>query len=145
MLKELNIPIKVQKYFKNSPIQVFDAWLDSSHIENWFFKQDRMIHAENHPDVDGEYSYIIDRGGEQIEHRGKYLEIIHPVRLSFTFQVPKYSDQTSVVTLNIESVENETLLTLTHQGVLPEYRDRTIEGWSKIVDRLHDYLQSKKQ
>lgn len=144
MIKTQDLPIKVQKYFKASQAEVFDAWLDSSHIGLWFFKPDKIVNAENHPEPNGKYSYVIDRQGELIEHCGHYLDVIHPVQLSFTFQVPKYSDQVSVVNLEFEMAENETLLTLKHQGVLPEYQERTIEGWNNILDRLSTYLQSKK-
>lgn len=73
---------------------------------------------------------------EDIEHVGTYLEIDRPRRLVFSFGVPKFSAQMTRVSIDLKPLPTGCELTLTHEGVLPEWLDRTREGWGKIVDGL---------
>lgn len=76
------------------------------------------------------------RDGEDIEHVGKYLEIDRPRRLAFTFSVPKYSKESTRVTIDIVQLEVGCELTLLHENVLQDYSSRTEAGWTNILDRL---------
>jgi uncharacterized protein YndB with AHSA1/START domain len=76
------------------------------------------------------------RDGEDIEHVGEYLEIDRPRRLVFTFAVPKFSTENTRVTVDIVPLDTGCELTLTHEGVLPDYAARTESGWGKILDAL---------
>lgn len=73
-------------------------------------------------------------------HTGEYLEIERPHRLVFTFAVPKYSQEITRVIVEIVSLGSGCELTLTHEGVLPEYGSGTEKGWSGILDALADAL-----
>jgi len=143
MLREQDIPIHVAKYIPAPAEKIFDTWLDPAHIDQWFFKSDKILQAHADPFVDGHFRFLVQRDGEAIEHKGKYLEVIRPAELSFTFEVPSVSHHASVVTLNFEKLEKETLVKLSHHNVLKEYHERTAEGWYKILDRLSEYLTVK--
>jgi uncharacterized protein YndB with AHSA1/START domain len=69
-------------------------------------------------------------------HTGKYLEIDRPRRLVFTFAVPTYSSVVTRVTIEIVPLDSGCELTLTHEGVPPEYAERNVEGWSRIIAGL---------
>ena len=63
-----------------------------------------------------------------IDHVGEYLEIERPTRLVFTFAVPKYSPESTRVSIDIVPAGTGCKLTLTHEGVLPEWVSRTRGG-----------------
>ncbi|MEO5969940.1 MAG: SRPBCC domain-containing protein, partial [Bdellovibrionia bacterium] len=78
--------------------------------------------------------------GKEIEHRGKYLEISRPQFLTFTWEVPQHSSDSSVVRITVELFKEGSKLTLTHKNVLPEYQEATKAGWTKILDNLDKEL-----
>jgi hypothetical protein len=78
----------------------------------------------------------IARNGEDVEHTGEYLEIDRPKRLVFSFAVPKYSSTYTRVAIDIAPAGAGCDLTLVHEGVLPEYQERTQSGWTAILDAL---------
>jgi uncharacterized protein YndB with AHSA1/START domain len=67
---------------------------------------------------------------------GEYLEIVRPRRLVFTFAVPKYSPQATRVSIDIVAAGSGCDLTLTHEGVLPEWESPTQQGWGMILGQL---------
>jgi uncharacterized protein YndB with AHSA1/START domain len=95
-----------------------------------------MIGVEIEPHVGGSFVFVDRREGENIEHTGRYLEMERPRRLVFTFLVPKYSQQSTTVTIDIVPLGTGCAVTLTHAGVLPEYASRTQEDWGKILAGL---------
>ena len=64
--------------------RVFDAWLNREMLGRWMFgpavRDEEIIHLSLTPRVGGSFSFLVERGGEDIEHRGKYLEIDRPSR-----------------------------------------------------------------
>jgi uncharacterized protein YndB with AHSA1/START domain len=72
----------------------------------------------------------------EIEHVGTYLEIDRSRRLVFTFSVSKYSAESTQVMIELKPMGTSCELTLTHEGVLPGFRERTIAGWTGILDNL---------
>jgi uncharacterized protein YndB with AHSA1/START domain len=76
------------------------------------------------------------RNGDEIEHTGEYVEIDRPRRLVFTFSVPKFSSDSTRVTLDIAPLATGCELTLTHDGVYQDYASRTAQGWTGILDKL---------
>ena len=85
----------------------------------------------------GRFTFTDRRDGEDVIHTGEYLEIDRPRRLAFDFAVPKYSSLVTRVTIEIVPLDSGGCeLTLTHEGVLPEFAERSVEGWSMILAGL---------
>jgi uncharacterized protein YndB with AHSA1/START domain len=124
--------------FTASPERVFDAWLDPEKARQFLFATPtgQMVRAETDPRVGGHYTFTDRRDGDDVVHTGEYLEIDRPRRLVFTLVVPKYSSETSRVTIEIVPLASGCELTLTHDGILLEYKERSAEGWSKIFAGL---------
>ncbi|WP_406694085.1 SRPBCC family protein [Singulisphaera sp. Ch08] len=130
--------LQVIHQFDVSPERVFAAWLDPESASRWLFATatGRMVRAEIDPRVGG-FFYLTDRrDGEDVEHVGEYLEIESPRRLVFKMSVPKYSPVSTRVTVAILPLGSGCQLTLTHDGVLPEYVSRTEAGWGMILEAL---------
>jgi|SRR5579859_4869328 len=125
--------------FKETPEQVFDAWLDPAIAGRFLFAtpSGQMIKAEIDARVGGHFNFT-DRRADMgdIEHVGTYLEIDRPKRLVFDFAVPKFSNQASRVSLEFFAAGSGCRVLLTHQGVLEEYAKQTEGGWGMILEGL---------
>jgi uncharacterized protein YndB with AHSA1/START domain len=130
--------VRVTYLFEASAERVFDAWLDPKAAGRWLFATPtgQMVRVEIDARIGGRFIIVDRRDGEDIEHCGEYLDIDRPSRLVFTFAVPKYSPETTRVCIEIVPRGNGCELTLTHEGVLPEYKDRTRTGWTEILCHL---------
>ncbi|HEY3788704.1 MAG TPA: SRPBCC domain-containing protein [Urbifossiella sp.] len=132
----------VKRFFEALPERVFDAWLDPAAVGTWLFATETgtMVRVEIDARVGGRFSIVDRRDGEDVEHTGEYLEIDRPRRLVFTFAVPKYSAIYTRVTIDIMPSGGGCELTLTHEGVLPEWLEPTRSGWTGILAKLADRL-----
>jgi uncharacterized protein YndB with AHSA1/START domain len=132
------VQVRVSRGFTASAERVFDAWLDPVKAGRFLFATatGEMVRAEVDPRVGGRFVFVDRRDGQDVEHVGEYLEIDRPRRLVFTFAVPQYSPEWTRVTIDIVPDETGCLLTLTHDGVLEEYAERTQGGWTTILDGL---------
>jgi uncharacterized protein YndB with AHSA1/START domain len=132
----------VTRRFDADAGRVFDAWLDPATAGRWLFSADggEMVKVAIDARAGGHFLFIDRRDGEDVEHVGEYLEIDRPHVLAFTFAVPKYSSLSTQVRIELEQDAGACMLTLTHAGVLPEWSDRTREGWAMILDHLADTL-----
>jgi uncharacterized protein YndB with AHSA1/START domain len=117
---------------------VFDAWLDPNAAGKWLFAAEngQMVRVEIDARVGGRFVFVDRRDGEDIRHTGRYLAIDRPRRLVFTFGVPKYSPLYTRVTIDVAPHGSGCELTLTHEGVLPDYLEATKSGWTSILGGL---------
>jgi uncharacterized protein YndB with AHSA1/START domain len=138
MAGETAVTLQVSHRFTAAPERVFDAWLDPDTAGKWLFATatGQMVRVDIDPRVGGKFVFVDRRDGEDVEHTGEYLEIDRPRRLVFTFGVPKYSPVMTRVTIDIAPTATGCDLTLTHDGVLPEWASQTKEGWGKILEQL---------
>ncbi len=138
MSDQATITVRVKHHFTASPERVFDAWLDPEKARRFLFATaaGQMVRVETDPRVGGRFTFTDRRDGEDVEHTGEYLEIDRPRRLVFTFAVSKYSSLVTQVTIEIVPMDVGCELTLTHEGVPPEYAERNVEGWSRILAGL---------
>ncbi|SRR5208283_5039442 len=103
----------------------------------------RMVRVEIDARVGGRFVFVDRRNGEDVEHVGGYLVIDRPCRLVFTFSVPKFSSETTRVSVGVMPTEVGCELTLTPEGVLEDYANRTAEGWTTILGGLANALSAK--
>jgi len=118
--------------------QIFDAWLDPRMLARFMQPGDvKHTTAETDARVGGQFRIVMAHGRGDAEHRGEYLIIDRPSRLSFTWISENTDHKPTIVTIDLhERADGATDLVLTHEG-LP---DRTIEshsgGWATIVEKL---------
>jgi len=142
MTAEARPIVRVMHRFDASAERVFDAWLDPKSAGRWLFATaaGQMVRVEIDARVGGRFVLVDRREGEDVEHCGEYLQIDRPRRLVFTFGVPKYSPEMTRVCIDIVPRETGCELTLTHEGVLPDYTARTEAGWTGILAHLAEVL-----
>lgn len=133
----MNTPaIVVSKVFSRSPERVFDAWLDPEIAGRFLFATPDgvMTKVEIDPQVGGKFCIVERRGETDAVHVGTYLVIVRPRKLVFQFGDNVAFDATRV-TIDIEPIAaGGCRLTLTHEGVLEDWRNQTISGWTEILD-----------
>ena len=137
--------IKVSRRFDASAERVFDAWVDSATARKWLYATDdgEIVRCDIDARVGGSWT-IVRRGPSpeppneviDMEHTGEYLEIDRPRRLAFTFGVPKFSSETTTVSVDIVPSGDGCELTLINAGVPEEWAERTEQGWRMILDNL---------
>ena len=130
--------VRVTRGLQRSAERVFDAWLDPAKAGKFLFATPtgRMVRAEVDARIGGVFIFTERRGGEDVEHVGEYLEMDRPRRLAFTFAVPKFSAAYTRVTIEIAPQGTGCALTLTHEGVPPDWAQRSESGWGMILDGL---------
>jgi uncharacterized protein YndB with AHSA1/START domain len=139
------VTVRVTRPCDAAPERVFDAWLDPGIVGKFLFATPagRMVRVAIDARVGGRFVLVDRRGGEDIEHCGEYLAIDRPRRLVFNFTVPKFSAQSTRVAVDIAPAGTGSTLTLAHEGVLPDYAERTEAGWAGIIDALAGALAAR--
>jgi uncharacterized protein YndB with AHSA1/START domain len=145
MPADASTPLRVTRRFDADIERVFDAWLDPKSAGKWLFATPagKIVKVEIDPRVGGSFNFTDCRDSQDVEHVGTYLEIDRPRRLVFSFAVPKYSSLFTRVSLDLKPLPAGCEVTLTHEGVLPEWRESGLEGWGKIFDALAASISAK--
>lgn len=139
MTTQSPLPVVVKQHYAAAPERVFDAFLDVDIARHFLFATatGEMIVAEIEPRVGGRFEFT-ERRPEmgEVRHLGEYLEIDRPRRLVFTFGVPQFDPRMTTVTVEIQLESGGCELTLLHEGVPEDFRDRTRDGWQRILAGL---------
>jgi uncharacterized protein YndB with AHSA1/START domain len=116
--------------------RVFAAWVDPAPARRWLFATPggAIVRCDIDARPGGRFTIVDRRAGEDVEHVGVFDEVDAPQRLSFTFSVPKYSAATSHVAIDIARRRDGGCdLTLTQEGVPPEWADQSEAGWRGLL------------
>ena len=134
--------VRVPRKYAADQERVFDAWLDPAKASRFLFATPtgRMIKAEIDPHLGGRFLFVERRDGTDVEHHGQYLEIDRPHRLVFSFWLPQYSSEKTVVELDFAPLDLGCVITLTHEGVYEDFIARTEHGWTMILNGLAETL-----
>jgi uncharacterized protein YndB with AHSA1/START domain len=140
------VQARVTQRFAASPERVFDAWLDTAMVGQFMFgpqlRDEEIVRLSLDARVGGRFSFVVRRQGQEIDHIGRYLEIIRPRWLVFTWAIAPSPDDASRVTIEIASSGTGCELTLTHELApgAEEFKARVTEGWTKMLRALEAKL-----
>ena len=78
----------IEKLVPAPPRVVFDAWLDAEALRRFMCPApgSSVSHVECDPRVGGKFLIMMNVGGQDLPHRGEYLEIERYTRLVFTWR-----------------------------------------------------------
>ena len=85
--------------------------------------------------VGGAFSFVVLRGGQEIDHVGNYLEIEPPRRLAFTWGIRENLPETSRVTIDIAPLATGCELVLV-RAMDPKWADfagRVEQSWTSML------------
>lgn len=124
--------------------RIFAAWTTADIMKQWFCPNENMTvtAAEIDAHEGGHYRIVMEnKDGEIHSPSGTYEKIVPNEIIVFTW---KWADSELVTRVTIalkELGENETELTLTHEGFPDaDLTNRHNEGWTGCLDRLQDFL-----
>lgn len=134
---------ELQRRFRASPERIFRAWTQPMALREWWCPAG-WIASEIAIDlrVGGSYRIAMTRVGAahtKVSVSGQFLEVQPPTRLVYTWswegafaEMPE-----TVVTLELRGSNEETLLTLQHEGFGEAgTRQQHRSGWMTACDRL---------
>jgi uncharacterized protein YndB with AHSA1/START domain len=138
MNQEAKQSLTVSSFIKAPVEVVFDAWLDPEIARRFLFAtpEGEMVTAQLDPRVGGQFLFVDLRAGVEIAHIGEYREIVRPQRLTFSFAVPQFSEEFSLVDIRFSSTPTGCEVNLTQEDVLSEWADSSREGWQMILANL---------
>ena len=135
-----SVEIRVDRRFRHPRERVFDAFLDPSRVGEWLFHTPEgvMERTDYDPRPGGAFAIFERRGPDLARHFGRFVEIERPERVVFDFRVDEAPDEPTRVTAAFVADGQECRVTLTHvlAPAWAAYADRTIAGWTMILDGL---------
>lgn len=123
--------VRLTRTFKASAGRVYDAWLNPDSAAAWLVAgMGELSRVEIDPRPGGGFRFDQRRKDRTLVHRGEYLELDRPGRLTFTWTVEGLEGE-SVVSVRIEPLASGSRLTLVHRliGAHAERPGRVEEQW----------------
>jgi uncharacterized protein YndB with AHSA1/START domain len=126
--------IRVSRTFDASDERLYDAFLDPAQARRFLFATTtgEMVRTDIDPRVGGRFTLTDRRDGEDVEHTGEYVELERPRRIVFDFRVPKFSSQTTRMTIEIGGGT----VTVTQHDAPEEMAEKIRAGWESILKGL---------
>lgn len=138
------LSLRVTHRFDASAERVYDAFLDPRKASRFLFvtATGQVVRCEIDGRVGGAFIIVDRRDGEDVAHKGTFLELERPRRIVFTLSVEKYSSEPSNVTIQIAALGKGCELTLTHETKVEkaDVRERTHAGWTAILEAAAELL-----
>lgn len=122
---------------------VFKVWTEAEALEGWFKPQNQQTKVvELDLRVGGGYFFETHgRSGEIGSISGRYLEIVRPEKLVFTWISPMTDDHETLVTLEFIEHRQATEVVLTHERFTSEEMVAGHRfGWNWMLDQLTTFL-----
>ncbi len=139
-----NSPIVIEKIYAAPVEKVWKAITDKEQMKEWYFDIDDFV-----LEVGQVFNFDVQEGDKLYHHHFSILEIIPEKKLQHTWTHPEHSRGRSVLTWILESVKDNTKLTLIHEGT-ENFADagdgfkkeNYIAGWNEILGTyLKDFLE----
>lgn len=132
----------VRRILPASPEVVYDEWLDAAALAEFICPYPTTAGTvECDPRIGGKLRIdMVDEDGV-VHIIGEYLELERPHRLRFTWNSTYGGGFQSVVSVTLDPHgEAETLMTIEHAQLPPEWRDDHEQGWTQIAAQLAQVL-----
>lgn len=137
--------IRVEKAFRHPRDRVFDAFVDPVRVGDWLFHTPDgvMEKTDYDPVPDGRFALFERRGDQLARHFGRFVEIVRPERIVFDFRNDEDGEWTRVTVVFVVEADGCRII-LTHDlaAEWAAYADRTVLGWTTILDGLDRVTES---
>jgi len=130
-----------------SPAAVFRALTDEKELLQWFPNQGAVLEARIGGAV--EFKFLRPDGAKHMM-RGRILEIVPGIKLSYSWKFDSAPDSNEVVTWTLEPVDgSKTRVTLVHTG-FKKPSQKNLEsgmsleaGWTHFIAQLADHCKGR--
>jgi uncharacterized protein YndB with AHSA1/START domain len=135
--------LQVTHTYRAACAAVFRAWTEPEALGQWMCPPGASVAAvELDLRVGGAFRIVMRTGATDVVHRGEYLEIQPPERLSFTWRSPNTLQQLTLVTVELFDEGSATRLVLTQHRLPAEVVPPHQAGWRGILEHLAYYLDT---
>lgn len=123
--------LRLARHLRAAPATAFAAWLDPAVARRWLFATatEPLAAADIDARVQGAFRFAAHRGGRLREHRGTYLEIAPPWRLTFTLHVTAPAPSITRVAVAVAPRRRGCTLTVVHEGLARAATREMRERW----------------
>jgi uncharacterized protein YndB with AHSA1/START domain len=134
----------LKRRIKAAPEKVYEAWTKPEQLTLWWgpTESPKKPIAETDLRIGGRFR--VQYWGNNDEHHsvsGIYREVVPNRKLSFSWAWQSTPERESLVTIDLNPVNDGTMLTLTHEQFFDEKaRDDHGRGWNVALDRLEAML-----
>ena len=134
----------LKRRLKAAPEKVYEAWTQPEQMTRWWgvAGNPKPTIAETDLRVGGRFR--VQYWGTNDEHHsvsGTYREVVPNRKLAFSWAWQSTPERESLVTIDLNPVNDGTMLTLTHEQFFDEKaRDDHGRGWGLALDRLETAL-----
>jgi uncharacterized protein YndB with AHSA1/START domain len=121
---------------------LFDAWTNPAIAAKWLFTGPTSESHKTQMDVrvGGKWTITDRRGGTDYTALGEYVEVRRPHRLIFTFGMPVFSEEFDRIIVDIAPHDDGCIMTMTQEGLAPEAKAPSEEGWGWMFKGLEAAL-----
>jgi uncharacterized protein YndB with AHSA1/START domain len=129
-----------------SPERTFRAFVDVDDLDDWMFgpniRAERIVSLKADVRVGGQFSFVVERRGEMLDHRGLYRIIEPPRRLAFTWIVNAPPAHGDLISVEFAPLMLGTEVTLAHHLASDWVSEKPkIEAaWAKMLGALALHL-----
>ena len=133
----------VRRVVPAPPDVVYGEWIDPEALAEFICPYPvKPGLVESDPRVGGRLHIVMIDPEAVINVTGEYLELDRPNRLRFTWNSEFGGGFASVVTVTFEPHgDGQTLMTIDHAHLPPQWRDDHHEGWTLIAEQLERVLR----
>lgn len=141
--------LEIERILKAPRDRVYAAWTNPDELRQWFGPdkvRTRTLTADAR--VGGTFRLeMVTPEGENWAVSGEYRELQPGRKIVFTWQWEDdedWAETMSVVTIELSDCAGGTALRLKHESLPSDQsRERHTEGWTKLVDKLENYLDRR--
>jgi uncharacterized protein YndB with AHSA1/START domain len=128
----------VRRVLPAPPEIVYDEWLDAEALAEFITPAPaRSGVVEVDPRIGGGFRIDMVDASTTVHISGEYLDLERPNLLRFTWRSDLGGGFDSVVTVSLTPHgEGETLMTIEHAMLPPDWRDDHERGWGRIAQQL---------
>lgn len=130
--------VTVRKMLSASCEEVFDAWLDAEGMREWMLPGPVAgCEVTLEPRVGGQFRIVMRAPGAEFVNTGEFLVLERPSKLQFTWISSRWSNQETLVTVELHRRQARCELVLTHERFPLEHSaGQLVTGWTEILEKL---------
>ena len=136
--------VRIERIFRASAEEVFDAWTNQEVIRRWFRPQSgwREASAEVDLRVGGTIRVVMRTpDGDPVGAGGEYTLIERPHRLAFTWTFDDDPSNQQLIEIEFDELGDETTVLFVNSEISDrERRNSQYDGWTTCIDNMEGVL-----
>lgn len=135
-----NGALTVSKLYDAPREEVFNAWVETAKVQEWWGCGDTTKTVSNIDAKEGgNFNHVMTIHGSDFPAKARITEYVPPARLAYETEENEVSPK---MTVEVDFTEDggKTRVTLTHSGIPAPLSDIITAGWSAAFGKLETFL-----